>query len=90
MKKLHFKLPSLNRSAALKWLPRVTLSLSLIALGYTSFYLYQNVLIGVSDAIALESLSQQVLKVRLDVEDFESVNEDFLKKYKVPMLTFGH
>lgn len=80
MKKLKLPRLSFNRSTALKWLPRFTILASIIMLGYAVWFLYINVLLGVSDVITLESLSQQVLKVKLDVEQFEEVNEDFLNK----------
>ena len=82
MKKLslNFKKLSLSRAIALKWLPRITLSVSFVVACYAFWFLYQSVLLGVSDAIALETLNKQVLKVRLDVAQFEEVNSDFLQK----------
>lgn len=65
-------------------MPRITMLLSIIALAYASWYLYANVLTGVSEAITLRSLNEQVLRVRLDVDEFEAVNEEFLLKLQGP------
>ena len=80
MKKPKFRLPKFKLETVLRVLPFMTLSISAVTTGTIAFYLYQNVIIASNDAVALQSLSQDVVKTRLNTNLFEEVNDDFTRK----------
>ena len=79
---MKIKLPSfkLNIAQLLQALPYLTLSLSIIGIAYTAWFIYNDIVLGAQDAVALESLKKDVIQTRLNTNLFDEVSIEYTKK----------
>lgn len=63
--------------------------ISLVALIYTGWFLYHNVLLGIENAAKVADLKKEVAETKIQIRLFDKVNEKLDKKLKVESTDFG-
>lgn len=86
MKIFKLKKESISIERFLALLPYLTITISIVSTLFTFWFIYNNIIIVANDAIELQSLSQDVVKTKLNTKLYESVDEELTKKKKAGTL----